>query len=87
MDIMKTNDKEGFYVVTAKFYGPTNTKGSRVRCEIRGEKYWYGFDHALYSDNVYLDPIKDALAKFCSWDTEKDLVWARINDGMVAIAS
>ena len=91
INTIETTEKQGFYVLTAKYYGPTNSGGSRVQVEIRGKKYWYPFDHSANDVDVYLNPIRETLAKFCDldsdWDTEKDLTFAAITDGMVAIAS
>tara|TARA_R110000822_G_scaffold28033_4_gene83259 strand:+ start:534 stop:788 length:255 start_codon:yes stop_codon:yes gene_type:complete len=84
---METTEKQGFYVLTAKYYGPNNSGGAKIRVEIRGEKYWYPFDYGANDVDLYLNPIRESLAKFCDWDTEKELTWANTNDGMIAIAS
>ena len=46
-------------VVTTKFYGPTNTRGARVKVSTRNGSKFVPFDHAAGWDGIY----PDALAK------------------------
>ena len=86
-EIIEIATERGYYVVTAKFYGATNTKGARIRVDIRGTKYWYSFDYEANSVDLYLNPIKESLAKFCQHEVPDYLTWAHTDNGMIAITN
>ena len=57
MNINQTHTSQT--IVTTKYYGPTNTRGSRVKVSTRNGSKFVPFDHAARGDGI--DP--DTLAK------------------------
>lgn len=79
--------KQGGFIVEAKYYGASGSKGARIRVEIRGKRYWYSFDYEANSVDLYLNPIKESLAKFEGRPEPVSLTWAHTDTGMIAITN
>lgn len=55
--------------ITTKYYGPTNTKGSRVKASAEAGSVWVSWDHSLNVDQNH-DAACKALLEKLGWSGE-----------------
>jgi hypothetical protein len=57
----------GYQAIVTKFYGPTNSKGSRIKASAAAGTVWTSYDHSLNVDDNHKAAAEKLARKF-AWD-------------------
>lgn len=80
-------------IITAKYLGPTNTKGARIKvsyrqwAENKGTVKYYGWDNSINPDDNYKKAFKDYLSNVLFNNFQQSWTIDCTDDGMIATNS
>lgn len=69
-------------VITTKFFGPTNSKGSRVQVKTCMKTHYVSWDHALNSEENHSVAVAEVLM-YMNRERDGDYAWSIIGGGMM----